>query len=183
MSLFSGSRNSEPEKTRENKNRHTCTTHTNTHTHTSVHQKVERNKIPPLRSELYMKEQTWNKWRISSKIIPNIQRQREHCSSICQLKSISWPPQQTGVHGRWRRQCHPNPQWGSYNTTPPPLMTWAPSLEPQPKTEPGSPPPSSALLAQGLSCRLAALPLPCLPLLHPAASFPPFAPGSQLWVF
>ena len=41
-------------------------------------------------------------------------------------------------------------------------MTRAPSLQPQPKTEPGSPPPSSALRAQGLSCSPAS-PLPPSP--------------------
>ena len=41
-------------------------------------------------------------------------------------------------------------------------MTRAPSLQPQPKTEPGSPPPSSALCAQGLSCSPAS-PLPPSP--------------------
>ena len=41
-------------------------------------------------------------------------------------------------------------------------MTQAPSLQPQPKIEPGSPPPSSALRAQGLSCSPAS-PLPPSP--------------------
>ena len=56
MSLFSGSRNSGPEKTRENIIPHICTTHT--HTPTPVTQKVEGNQILLLRSELYVKGQT-----------------------------------------------------------------------------------------------------------------------------